>query len=218
MKKRTVAILMACTLILGATVGVTFAWLISGPKAVVNTFVAGKVAITLDEARVNESGTAISSAQRVQANVYTLIPGHSYDKDPTVHIEAGSEPCYVFVKVKNGISTIESSTNSIEEIQMPANGWEVLSGAGGSDGTVYYFKTNTGKNTSVTVDANGIITVPSDSDVDLVVFEKFTIDGTKAHNNEISTLSANSITVTAYAIQALGSASAEDAWRNGGFN
>ncbi|MBQ4648386.1 MAG: hypothetical protein IJB76_04410 [Clostridia bacterium] len=218
MKKRTVAILMACTLILGATVGVTFAWLISGPKAVVNTFVAGKVAITLDEAEVNKSGTAISSAQRVQENEYTLIPGHSYDKDPTVHIEAGSEPCYVFVKVQNGISTIESSTNSIER-QMTDNGWEVLSGAGGTNGTVYYFKTNTGKNAGVAVDANGKITVRATGNpVDLVVFESFTIDGTKAHNNEISALSANSITVTAYAIQALGSTSAADAWTKGGFN
>ena len=214
MKKRTVAILMACTLILGATVGVTFAWLISGPKAVVNTFVAGKVAITLDEADTDESGAVISSAQRVQENEYTLIPGHSYTKDPTVHIEAGSEPCYVFVKVQNGISTIESSTDSIES-QMTANGWEILPGGGGN---VYYFNTAKGENAGKATVSNNIVTVPSDGNVNLVVFKGFTIDGATANNKLINDYSANEIKVTAYAIQALGSTSAEEAWTNGGFN
>lgn len=213
MKKRTVAILMACTLILGATVGVTFAWLISGPKAVVNTFVAGKVAITLDEAKVDKSGTAASGAQRVQANEYTLIPGHSYDKDPTVHIEAGSEPCYVFVKVDNEIAQMEDPGNTVAN-QILANGWVQLTGVS----NVYYFKTKSGKNTSVTVDANGMITVPSGSNVDLVVFEKFAINGATVNNALINDSANRKITVTAYAIQALGSTSAADAWTKGGFN
>ena len=53
----------------------------------------------LDEQPVDEYGTAQDGA-RVKANRYKLIPGHSYQKDPTVHLAANSEASWLFVKVE----------------------------------------------------------------------------------------------------------------------
>lgn len=105
MKKKTVALLLALVMVFGAAVGGTIAYLTSTDK-VENTFTVGKVAITLDEAKVDEYGVVDTTATaRVQANDYKLIPGHTYTKDPTVHVDAKSEDCWVFAKIENGLST-----------------------------------------------------------------------------------------------------------------
>lgn len=100
MKKKTLALLLALVLVFGAAVGGTIAYLTSN-DSVTNTFTVGKVEITLDEAQVNEYGVAVTPAARVDANSYKLIPGHTYTKDPTIHVAAGSEECWLFVKIDN---------------------------------------------------------------------------------------------------------------------
>lgn len=78
---------------------------LSDTKNVVNTFTVGNVHIKLDEAKVNyETGigdTALDPEERVTTNKYHLLPGHQYDKDPTVTVLGTSEECYVrmFVSV-----------------------------------------------------------------------------------------------------------------------
>ena len=54
----------------------------------------------MDEAKVNADGTPVANAERVKANEYKLLPGHTYTKDPTVTVEAGSEDSYVRMKVE----------------------------------------------------------------------------------------------------------------------
>ena len=76
----------------------TMAYLTSTDK-VENTFTVGNVKITLDEAKVNTDGTPAASAERVKANEYKLLPGHTYTKDPTVTVKAVSESSYVRMKV-----------------------------------------------------------------------------------------------------------------------
>lgn len=106
MKTKTKALLitMCAALLVVATVFTTLAFL-TDTKNVVNTFTVGNVHIKLDEAKVNsEDGigdTALESGERTTTNKYHLLPGHQYDKDPTVTVLGTSEECYVrmFVSV-----------------------------------------------------------------------------------------------------------------------
>ena len=92
--KKSIALVMMAVLLVAASVMGTLAYLTS-TDAVENTFTVGKVAITLDEAKVDENGKVIADAERVKENSYKLMPGHKYTKDPTVTVKAGSEESYV---------------------------------------------------------------------------------------------------------------------------
>ncbi len=179
MKKRTKALLMAlCALMLcAASVLGTIAYLTDSAK-VTNTFSVGNVEITMDEAKVDRYGKAEEGAKRVTTNEYILVPGHTYTKDPTVHVAAGSEDCYVFVKIENGITAIETDQETIKA-QIEGEGWKLLDG----EHNVYYKQ------------------VPkSNQDQDLVVFESFTIRG-NVTKETLTEQAGLEITVTAYAIQ-----------------
>lgn len=193
MKKRTVALLLVLMLVFGAAVGGTVAWLTSD-DSVTNTFTYGDVEITLDEADVDENGDAIVDADRVKANVYHLLPGGEYDKDPTVHVAANSEDSLIYVVVENQIAAIEGDPTIAD--QMAANGWVNI------DGTdVWYFETAEGANEGVTVGADGSV----GKDTNLIVFESFTIaDDVTGFDGYVADgeAGATAITVTAYAVQA----------------
>lgn len=95
MKKFKALLVVACALLLvAASVFGTMAYLTS-TDTVTNTFTVGKVAIKLDEAKVDADGKPVANAERVKENSYKLLPGHTYTKDPTVTVEAGSEASYV---------------------------------------------------------------------------------------------------------------------------
>lgn len=98
MKKRTVALVLAIVLVFAVAVGGTVAYLTSTAN-VKNTFTVGSVNIKLDEAKVTPDGKAVTPAERVTANDYKLMPGHTYTKDPTVTVLNGSEESYVRMKV-----------------------------------------------------------------------------------------------------------------------
>ena len=100
MKTRSKALLLTlcAVLLVAASVMGTMAYLTSS-DAVTNTFTVGKVAIKLDEAKVTTDGTPVEGADRVKANEYKLMPGHTYTKDPTVTVIKGSESSYIRLKV-----------------------------------------------------------------------------------------------------------------------
>lgn len=96
-KLRKLLTLVCCAaLLVCVTIAGTVAYLTS-TDTVTNTFTVGQVKITLDEAKVGTDGKALTgdSAKRVKENEYKLMPGHVYDKDPTVTVKAGSEESYV---------------------------------------------------------------------------------------------------------------------------
>ncbi|MBQ7313552.1 MAG: hypothetical protein IJW81_08225, partial [Clostridia bacterium] len=98
--------LSAAALVTASVFG-TMAYL-TDEEAVTNTFTVGKVGLTLDELDVDNDGDTtdnitVDNTVRDQANEYHLLPGHTYIKDPTVHIDETSEDCWVFVKVENGL-------------------------------------------------------------------------------------------------------------------
>ena len=189
--KKALLLALCAVLLVAATVMGTMAYLTSQDQ-VINTFTIGKVAIKLDEAKVNEEGVAVEPAERVRENAYHLMPGHSYTKDPTVHVAADSEDSWIFVKVENGIAAFENTTSTIES-QITANGWKALDGVDG-----VYYKEYT----------------KADANTDLAVFDNFKIADDANEKNGWSDISTTDtkVTVTAYAIQADGFTTPEAAW------
>lgn len=194
--KKTLMVVLALVLVIAMSVAGTMAYLTDN-DSVTNTFTVGKVDISLDEAKVETNGAPVPNENRVKANTYHLIPGHSYTKDPTVHVDADSENCYVFVKVENGISSLEavkSDTYSPIADQIIANGWTSLTGVAN-----VYYKTYDAASTA-------------GDKGELVVFEEFMIAG-NADLSKVNTQTTK-IVVTAYAVQADGFNDAADAWAN----
>ena len=116
LKKAMLALVCALALVVGSVMG-TMAYLTSKTETVVNTFTVGNVAITLDEADIDDS---TADKDRDIANSYKLIPGQTYAKDPTVHVSSTSEDCYLFVKVTNNLTSV--IVDNIET-QILGNGW-----------------------------------------------------------------------------------------------
>lgn len=183
-KKVFVTVLCAAALVVASVLG-TMAYLTSQTETVTNTFTVGNVEITLDETDVTPMGVKDTDA-RVKGNEYKLIPGHTYIKDPTVHVDTDSEESWLFVKVDNGISDLEATGNTTIAEQMKAKGWTLVTGT-----------TNVYAYAQKAIASQGIR-----------VFDSFTIagDATVAGNAD------KTITIEAYAIQADGFTTAADAW------
>ena len=104
MKKKTVALLLALTLVVGGVIGGTVAYLTTSTGEVKNTFTVGDINIDLWETKdgkhdankiKNDAGNYVV---RTRENI-KVIPGSDIDKDPTVTVKAGAEACYLFLKV-----------------------------------------------------------------------------------------------------------------------
>lgn len=189
MRTKTKALVLAlcAVLLVVTTVFVTMAFLTS-EDSVQNTFTVGEVTISLDELDVDDSDNDGSTTDRDKANEYKLIPGKTYTKDPTIHVGANSEPCYLFVKVENGLVNAEADGNTTIAEQMKANGWSLVDG----QTNIYVY------NQTVSANAN------------VVVFSSFTIEG----ETVVADYKDSKINVTAYAIQAEGfeSTATADIW------
>ena len=176
--------LVGCAILLVVgSVAVTMAYLTS-TATVTNTFTVGNVTITMDETDTDDS----SDGERDTDNEYHLIPGQSYTKDPIIHVAAGSETCYLFVKVDNQLADIEGNTTIAD--QLVNNGWTKLTGVDGVN-DVWYKKNVT----------------PGDVEV----FETFTVKE-DATGTELNSCQGKTIEVTAYAVQTFGIGSITDAW------
>lgn len=188
MKTKTKALVLSlCAVLLVAVSVFTTIAFLKSRDSVNNTFTVGKVAITLDETKVDGYGNTIEEADRVKANTYKLIPGHEYTKDPIVHFAADSEASYLFVKIENGLADIEADTKIADQIK--ANDWTALDGVNG-----VYYKTVSANNTSAAID--------------YPVFESFKL----TDDAVVSNYANAKINVTAYAIQADGFTTATTAW------
>ena len=200
-RKAVTAVLAAVVLLTGALFG-TLAYF-TDQETVTNTFTIGKVGITLDEMDVKPDGTK-DTDERVLENVYHLIPGTTYIKDPTIHVDEDSEDCYLFVKVENGISNVETAVKgkTIAD-QMKALDWVKVEGIDGVDNLYILRKGDGADKYAVSKGA------------EVVVFETFTIDGDKvvsvpegqtvpADKVNLEDYKSAAVKVTAYAIQKAG--------------
>lgn len=219
--KKSKAILMAlcAVLLVAASVMGTLAYLTS-TDTVTNTFTIGKVAIKLDEAKVDVNGTPVEGEPRVKSNDYKLMPGHTYTKDPTVHVKADSEPSYIRMLVT--VSDITKLAAAFPADKYP----DFYSGS--DSGNVFLLEKLVGEWkssdwTCYRVNGNeyefryaaGIYTVPADAETEYVdlpaLFKTITIPGT-VDAAALANLDQVKITVVAQAIQADGFDDADEAW------
>lgn len=207
MKKFKALLVVACALLLvAASVFGTMAYLTS-TDTVTNTFTVGKVKITLDEAKVNPDGTAVTPAERVKGNSYKLLPGHTYTKDPTLTVKDGSEDAYVRLLVTiNEASTLKEvfGTNFLPQNYVDntwnAQTWPCVKTTVNNDDTVTYeFRYKE------IVKANA-----ADQKLD-ALFKSFTVPGT-VNGDQLAKLENLKIEVIGEAIQADGFDKADAAW------
>lgn len=131
MKKRTVALLLACMMVIGVAAGGTIAWLTAKTESVVNTFTVG--AITLKLVETDGEGAEVTSQN------YKLSPGGYAEKDPIVTVQPGSEHCYLFVRVDeaNNQKTVDEQNVTIVNYTLAA-GWTEYTDDDSAPGTYYY--------------------------------------------------------------------------------
>lgn len=163
---KALAALAAVALALGCVIGGTMAWLTDKTGAVTNTFTTSDIGVTLTESEDLD---------------LKMIPGHTISKDPKVTVTAGSEKCYLFVKV-------EKSTNfdAFMEYSM-ADGWTELTGLTGVS-NVYYREVDT---------------ATTDQPFGVIKNNTVTVRGTvtKSNMNDLTPTSYPTLTFTAYASQ-----------------
>lgn len=218
MKTKSKALLLTLCAVLLVTASVlgTMAFLTS-TASVKNTFTVGSVKITLDEAKVTPDGKPVEGAARVAENSYKLMPGHTYTKDPTIHVDAASEDCFIRAKVTltNAKEWIAIATryadNKVENIIKGTNDdiwWVSQPAVDNEKNTVTY--TFVYKNESHTDELGKRIWTSTDSK-DLVLFNEIAIPGGLT-NDELAAVGSSKITVVAEAIQADGFETEAAAW------
>lgn len=175
MKKKAWLSALAVVLVLCCAVGGTLAWLTQKTDAVVNTFTVGDINITLTETE----------------REYKMVPGNTIDKDPTVTVQAGSEACWLFVKVEKSANFDTFMTCAM------ATGWTALAGQEG----VYYRQVD-----AAATAAGASFAVLADNQVTV----KDTV--TKTMLNALTPATYPTLTFTAYAVQMDNVADAAAAW------
>ncbi len=137
MKKNTLALVLALTLLVAGVVGGTLAWLTDQTAEVKNTFTVGDINIGLTETTAD----------------YKMVPGNTIAKDPTVTVKANSEACWLFVKVTESTDLKDFITYAIAE------GWTALPGV---DGVYYREVPASAADQTFSVLAGDAVTVKSD--------------------------------------------------------
>ena len=177
-----------------ASVGGTIAWLKASTEPVINTFTVGDINITLAE-----TGTTNN------AKNYTFVPGDTLAKDPKVTVTAGSEDCYLFVKVEEANNTATGLTGkvinwSVDAGTDPASTWVPVPEHQG-----YWYRTVPAVAANTTEENLPSFDVLKDNQV--TVNEEVTKD-------MVTGLTANkpTITVTAAAVQKDNVNTVADAW------
>ena len=137
MKKKTLALVLALTLLVAGVVGGTLAWLTDQTAEVKNTFTVGDINIGLTETTTD----------------YKMVPGNTIAKDPTVTVKANSEACWLFVQVTKSENLDTFITYAIAE------GWTALPGV---DGVYYREVPASAADQTFSVLAGAAVTVKSD--------------------------------------------------------
>lgn len=212
MKKKLLIMSVAMVLVCAFAVGMTIAYL-TDHETVTNTFTVGNVQIKLDEAKVNPDGTPVQGAERVKANSYKLIPGHTYTKDPMVTVLSGSEES--FIKM-----TVTFSNSAELDAIFDPTGADLLKIFNGYDSANWTYKGNTENTTANTRTYEfwykEVVPAVAATDADVALdalFDSITVPHTIT-NDQLATIQGMTITVNAYAIQADGfGGNADAAWK-----
>lgn len=142
--KRKLIIALALCLALALGIGGTMAYLTATTTAVVNTFTIGNVGLELKE----EKGDLVDGKHQ-----FKMIPGNTIEKDPTVTVTAGSEDCWLFVKL------VKANDFDTYLTYAMAEGWTELTGVEGVAGVYYRKVTQSETAQEFAVLANNQVTV-----------------------------------------------------------
>lgn len=218
-KHKALLLSMCAVLLVAVSVFGTLAYL-TDTETVKNTFTVGSVGLSLDEADVKPDGSyETDHDSRVQANEYHLLPGHTYYKDPTVTVDAGSEDAYVrMIVTVESIDDLKLALPNSDDtakyyaadgtflLQMLCGGWDsntwVFEGyTEKADGTEGYYEFRY----KDIVEKSETATKLDD------LFETITVPG-EIDNDHLAYLADVEIVVAAHAIQADGFATDDAAW------
>lgn len=184
---RGLVLVLALALIVGVAGGATFAWLTATSDTVTNTFTYGDINIELAESTGSD---------------YKIIPGVDIRKDPKVTVKAGSEACWLFVKVEEEnwptLTYVNKDGKTVRKVNYDiADGW--TKGDGTNIPTNVYYRE---------VAANA-----ANQEFPVLRDNKITVSDTltKIDISRISTTTPK-LSITAYAIQKDGMATAAAAW------
>lgn len=199
MKKKTLALVLALTLVVVGVVSGTLAWLTAKSDTVVNTFTTSDIEVKLAETKGESTD---------DGKTFKMIPGYDLEKDPKAWVVSGSEDCYLFVKLDWANNTYTSGETTKNYLTWAiANGWTLVPGE-----TNVYYRTVTSAQMSADNGANNAFPVLKDN--------KVTVSGdiTKEQMNAFTTATLPKLTITAYASQLYKSAGVEftaaEAWNN----
>lgn len=184
MKKKTLALLAALVLVIGCIIGGTLAWLTAKSDTVVNTFTTSDIEVKLEETK----GTPVTGGKE-----FKMIPGYELEKDPKAWVVAGSEDCYLFVKLDWANNTYTSGETAKSYLDWAiADGWALVPGE-----TNVYYRTVNSKQMSSGNGANNAYPI--------LAGNKVTVSGdiTKEQMNALDAKDAvkPTLTITAYASQ-----------------
>jgi len=191
MKQKFLVVALALTLVLCIAMGATLAWLTIKTDSIKNVFVFGNINITL-----TETNPVVSDG----VGTIKFLPGQEVAKDPVVTVKAGSEKCWLFIKVDAVELTgrINYAVNDTNWEAVPDHaGWyyaEVEATA--VDQTYYILSDIDGNDIADYEDANGTIKCA---------------DLTKEQVDALAQTEL-SLTFTAFAIQYDAAANVADAW------
>lgn len=179
---RLLVMILALTLIVGGIVGGSVAWLTAQTAPVVNTFTVGDINITLAESNNLD---------------LKMVPGKTITKDPKVTVLKDSEACWLFVKVEKSANFDDFMTYTmvsewqqlyVNSVAVPGVYYREVSAADAKTGVEY-----------------GII-------ADNHVSVKDTVTKADMKAIKAGTVSAPTLTFTAYAVQKDNIDSAAAAW------
>lgn len=200
LRNRRIALTVCLMLVvMVASIGGTVAWLTAQTAPVVNTFTYGDINIDLYEHEYDATKHELTNVvTKTGVNNYKIIPGVNLPKDPTVEVKAGSEACWLFVKVEaENWPTFTGDAKISYAVKTGDGGWTQGDGTNIPANVYYRAVGATTADTTFKVLADDQVTVS----------ENLT-------KEEVGTLKENQpkLTFTAYAVQKDGIADAATAW------
>lgn len=193
MVKKSLALVLALTLLVVGIAAGTLAWLTAKSDTVTNTFTTSDITVKLQET----TGTT-----------YKMVPGYEIGKNPKAWVVSGSEDCFLFVKLDWANNTYIFGQETKEYLDWAvADGWTLVP----NETDVYYRKVTS---TGMSGDDGATNAYPVLKD------DKVTVSGeiTKEMMNAFTETTLPKLTITVYASQLHKNANEDfdvtEAWAN----
>lgn len=204
---------MLCAVLLAFSAAAATMAFLTDTDADTNTFVLGNVKISLDEAKVTPEGVPVTEngkeIRTSESNLYRLVPGGKYTKDPTVTVKGGGSDSYIRMMVT--VSGYSSIKTAFGDSFVPKDFIEGLQ----EDIWLYEGSTVDPEKDSVTYEFR-YYKIVEGSAVDTglePLFKTFVMPGYVTSEN-IELFAENiKISVEAHGVQAAGFDTAEEAWK-----